>query len=171
MQVGMFFTLPICMKLSQKTYPRFFLPIHHDRNLHNTAALRQQCLHDTCLVRPSEAPADEYLHIMAPHRRHRLLMVHRLLRILPHGTRQQSRLHRKRRTLHTDAAESDTGSHILDRVHSHCRIPVSGRRAPLEPYRSLPLPHPRSILRILGIAQIMGNMCMTISSIVMHIFC
>ena len=75
----------------------------------------------------------------------------RFSRILRTGSCKQDRIHRKRGTVQSDAAQSDSGSHFADRIHYNCNFDVQRSRSAVESFRRILLPHNGSIFRCLEI--------------------
>ena len=142
--------------------PRSFLvPLHLkidknnvERTLHHLVAHWQQHFHDFGLVRPLETPANEHLQQLAPVVSDTLLMGHRFLRIFTPSACQQNWLCGQWRPLFISSAEGDSRSCLLDCIHRHRLLHVSGRTPPLEPRSSLPLPCRSGLFRILEIREL-----------------
>lgn len=98
------------------------------------------------MVRTSETSGNEDFVKLAAPSRHPVLLGSRIFRILRTGSRQQDRLHRKRRSIHLDAAKSSAGGDIADGIHYYRNPAVQRRGASMESHSSLPLPDSRRLL-------------------------
>ena len=123
----------------------------YERTIYHHLAHTKQCLYDIGLVWASETSGERGQQPLATHRGHRILVGHRLLRILLPGASESARLRREWRTLQPHPAEGHSGVHLAGGVLYHCQHHVSGHTPALEPYIGVPAHYLR---RLSGIHEV-----------------
>ena len=120
-------------------------PTYRERILHDIITDLQQCLYDFCMVRPLETQRNRCLLQLATLCCDTLFVVHCRSGVQLHDSCQPHWLRRQWRSLHSDATQGDTRSHIAHRILRHCQPSFPRTTAPLEPRCGLGLPGVGSI--------------------------
>ena len=131
--------------------------IYYERTLYYHTAHTKQRLHDAGLVWAFKVTRVWHQQQLAAHWRHRLLVGHRLLRVLLSGTCQPFGIRRKRRTLQPHSAEGHPGVYLAGRVLHHCQHHVPGHPPALESHLGILTHHLRRLSGVYEMTEQRGQ--------------